>query len=140
MNSLKFVYEYDSNGNQTQNISYTWDNGWKASQKTSFEYKGVVIANGGENNSENGNGEEQGDKNTNPTTAVSESAANNLQVHAHGNIIIVENATEEIRVYDAMGRMVGRDAMPCVRAEINVNTTGIYIVKVGNIAKHVVVN
>ncbi|MBO7495966.1 MAG: leucine-rich repeat domain-containing protein [Salinivirgaceae bacterium] len=73
-------------------------------------------------------------------TSVSESAADNLQVHAHGNTIIVENATEEIRVYDAMGRLICRDAAPCVHAEMNVNATGVYIVKVGNVAKRVMVN
>lgn len=84
-------------------------------------------------------GENQGG-NTNPGTPVNESAADSLSVYAHGNTIIVENATEEIRVYDAMGRLVSRDATPCVHAEMNVNATGVYIVKVGNVAKRVVVN
>ncbi len=73
-------------------------------------------------------------------TAISESVAGNLEVHAHEKSIIVENADDEIRVYDAMGRMVCRDAINRVRAEIAVNTPGVYIVKVGNVAKRVMVN
>lgn len=78
------------------------------------------------------------------TTAVSESAADNLTVYARGNAIIVENAFAEILVYDAMGRLVCRDATNSIstgnRAEICVNGTGVYLVKVGNVAKRVIVN
>ena len=63
-----------------------------------------------------------------------------MSVYAHNNIIIVENATKEIRVYDAMGRIIGRDAINRVRTEIRVNTTGIYVVKVGNVAKRVMIS
>ncbi|MBR3567237.1 MAG: leucine-rich repeat domain-containing protein [Salinivirgaceae bacterium] len=73
------------------------------------------------------------------TTAISESAADNLSVYAHHNTIIVENATEEIRVYNAMGALVGRDVACRVRAELQVNGAGVYIVKVGNVAKRVMV-
>lgn len=73
-------------------------------------------------------------------TAISESAAGNLMVHAHGKSIIVENADDEIRVYDAMGRMVCRDAINRVRTELTVNTPGVYLVKVGNVTKRVMVN
>ncbi len=83
---------------------------------------------------------EQGGENTNPTTAVSESAVNVVNIYAHGNTIVVENATEEIRVYNAMGALVGRDAINRVRTEIPVNGTGVYIVKTGGVVKRVVVN
>ena len=73
-------------------------------------------------------------------TAVTETAANNVNIYAHGRTIVVENAQDEISVYDAMGRMVGRDAINRVRTEIRVNTAGLYIVKVGNVAKRVMVN
>ncbi|MBR2194233.1 MAG: leucine-rich repeat domain-containing protein [Salinivirgaceae bacterium] len=76
----------------------------------------------------------------NSGTAVSEPTANKMSVYAHNNIIIVENATKEIRVYDAMGRIIGRDAINRVRTEIRVNTTGIYVVKVGNVAKRVMIS
>ncbi|MBR3568857.1 MAG: hypothetical protein IKO46_04210 [Salinivirgaceae bacterium] len=74
------------------------------------------------------------------TTDVKGSAANSVSIYAHGNTIIIENATEEICVYDAMGRLICRDATPCVRNEKNVNAAGVYIVKVGNVAKRVMVN
>ena len=73
-------------------------------------------------------------------TAVSESAATAVNIFAHHNIIVVENATEEIRVYDAMGRIICRNATQRIRAEINVNAPGVYIVKTGNDVKRVVVN
>ncbi len=76
----------------------------------------------------------------NPGTAISESAITNLQVYAHHNTIIVENATEEIRVYNAMGALVGRDVACRVRAELQVNSAGVYIVKVGTVAKRVMIN
>ena len=73
-------------------------------------------------------------------TPITETAANAVNIYAHGNTIVVENATDEICVYDAMGRMVGRDAINRIRTEIRVNTAGVYIVKVGNDAKRVMVN
>ena len=81
-------------------------------------------------------------------TAVTETAAGNVNIYALGRTIVVENAQNEISVYDAMGRIVCRDvarnistdAKSGVRAEIRVNTAGVYIVKVGNAAKRVVVN
>ena len=72
-------------------------------------------------------------------TAVAESAANAITIYAHHNIIVVENATDEISVYNAMGTLISRDATPCVRAEINVNAPGIYIVKAGNTTKRLVI-
>ncbi len=73
-------------------------------------------------------------------TAVAESTANAVCIYTSNNTIVVENATTEIRVYDAMGRMICRDAINRVRAEIPVNTTGLYIVRVGNVAKRVMIN
>ncbi len=76
--------------------------------------------------------------------AVIESAANAVNIYAHGNTIVIENATDEICVYDAMGRLVaraGRDVARNVFAtEIRVNGAGVYIVKVGTVVKRVVVN
>ena len=83
---------------------------------------------------------EQGGENTNPTTAVTESAANTINIYAIGNTIVVENATEEIRVYNAMGVLAGRDAINRDRTEIPVNGTGVYIVKIGGVVKRVMVN
>ena len=94
---------------------------------------------GNENQGGNENQEGNENQNTNPGTAVSEQIAE-LCIHAHHNIIVVENAEAEIRVYDAMGRLVGRDAINRVRAEIRVNVAGIYIVRVGSVAKRVMIN
>ena len=106
----------------------------------------VIVAQGvipalGENQGGNNEGNEnQGGENTNPGTAIAESAANAINIYAHGNTIIVENANEEIRVYDTMGRLIVETPHCDVSTEIRVNTTGIYIVKVGNVAKRVMVN
>ncbi|MBO7433030.1 MAG: leucine-rich repeat protein [Salinivirgaceae bacterium] len=81
-------------------------------------------------------------------TAVAETAANAVNIYAHGNTIVVENAMDEISVYDAMGRLVCRDAARHVstvaesgiRSELQVSGAGVYIVKVGAEVKRVVVN
>lgn len=97
---------------------------------------------GGENqggNNEGGNN--QGGGNNNPGTAVDDVIAETVSIYTiDGNTIVVENATEEIRIYDAMGRLICRDATPCVRAEMNVNVSGIYIVRVGYVAKRIMLN
>ena len=72
--------------------------------------------------------------------AVTESAANKVNIYAHHNTIVVENATDEIRVYDAMGKLICRDVACRVRTEITINGTGVYIVKTGNVVKRVMVN
>ena len=73
-------------------------------------------------------------------TAIGEKIANAINIYTNGRTIVVENATEEISVYDAMGKLICRDAINRVRTEIRVNTTGIYIVKVGNEAKRIMIN
>ena len=72
-------------------------------------------------------------------TPVTESAANAVNIYAYGRNIVVENAAEEISVYDVMGRLVCRDAAHHV-STITVNGTGVYIVKVGDVVKRVVIN
>ena len=72
------------------------------------------------------------------TTAVAENAANAINIYAYDRTIVVENATDEIRVYDAMGRIVGRDVAHNV-CTIKINNSGVYIVKIGDIVKRVVV-
>ena len=69
-----------------------------------------------------------------------EVAANEVNIYAYGNTIIVENTTDEIFVYNAMGRLVCRDEIHRVRAELPIKDTGVYIVKTGNIVKRVIVN
>jgi hypothetical protein len=78
-------------------------------------------------------------------TAVSESATSAINIYAHHNIIVVENATDEIRVFDAMGKMVacgGRDDVHIVSTgttAITIKTPGVYIVKTGETVKRVIV-
>ena len=132
--------------------------GYKSTENQGEENNNGENNNGGENgngsqnsgngnasqndDNQNGNGQNgnEGGENNNPPTAVSESATNNLQVYAHHNTIIVENATDEICVYNAMGALVGRDAIHRVRAELQVNGAGVYIVKVGTVAKRVMIS
>ncbi len=95
-----------------------WSISWNGNQRFE-EYKGKVIW-----------------KTPSPVT---ETAANVVSIYAYGRSIVVENAAEEISVYDAMGRLVCRDAMPCVRKELQINTPGLYIVNVGGVAKRVMV-
>ena len=73
------------------------------------------------------------------TTAVSESVADKLVVYTHGKTIIIENATDEILIYNAMGKLVGRDVARNV-STIKINNSGVYIVKTGNVVKRVMVN
>ena len=79
-------------------------------------------------------------------TAITETAANAVNIYAYGNKIVVENATEEIRVYNAMGALVGcvgKDAPGRISTgttTITINTSGVYIVKVGGVAKRVMVD
>ena len=80
------------------------------------------------------------EKETGKPTAINAAAATAVNIYAHHNIIVVENAEDEIRVYDAMGRLVCREAVNRDRAELRVNGTGIYIVKTGNTAKRVMIN
>ena len=74
------------------------------------------------------------------TTDVEEEAVNEVNIYAYGNSIVVENADAEIFVYDAMGRLVCRSDEKLVRTELQLNGTGIYVVKVGNEAKRVMIN
>ncbi|MBR5643551.1 MAG: leucine-rich repeat domain-containing protein [Salinivirgaceae bacterium] len=73
-------------------------------------------------------------------TAVTESAANAVSIYTRNNEIVVENATAEIRIYDAMGRLIVETPHCDVSTKIRVNTPGVYLVKVGNIAKRVMIN
>ena len=79
-------------------------------------------------------------------TPVTETAANAVNIYAYGNTIVVENATEEISVYDAMGRVIARKGRDVARnvstgtTSIPVNAPGIYVVKTGSTVKRVMVN
>lgn len=72
-------------------------------------------------------------------TGISDDAAVVPIIYAVGRTIVVENATDEICVYDAMGRLIGRDVARNV-STINVGKSGVYVVKVGNMLKRVMIN
>ncbi|MBR5168435.1 MAG: leucine-rich repeat protein, partial [Salinivirgaceae bacterium] len=74
--------------------------------------------------------------NTEMGSAVDESAATAVNIYAYGNTIVVENATEDVYVYNAMGGLVTRTTS----ATITINGTGVYIVKTGNVVKRVMIN
>ena len=73
-------------------------------------------------------------------TAIADEAAEDVNIFAFGNTIVVENAASDIFIYDAMGRLINRTAAEAGRTEIQVNGSGVYIVKTGNTAKRVVIN
>ena len=75
---------------------------------------------------------------TTPGTAIVESAEDAVSIYAHHNTIVVENANSEIRVFDAMGRLVATANK--ADAEIRINSTGIFVVKVGDVVKRVMLN
>ena len=71
-------------------------------------------------------------------TSVTESEPSEVNVYAHGNTIVIENATEEILVYNAMGKLVSRNAQNV--HSITINCSGVYIVKTGSVVKRVMIN
>ena len=73
-------------------------------------------------------------------TAIADEAAEDVNIFAFGNTIVVENATTDIFIYDAMGRLINRENASAQRTEIQVNGAGVYIVKTGNTAKRVMIN
>lgn len=73
-------------------------------------------------------------------TTVDDNAIAEINIWAHGNTIVVENATDEIYVYNAMGGLVEKEAANLASTTtITINRPGLYIVKTGNIAKRVMV-
>jgi hypothetical protein len=84
-------------------------------------------------------GEQGGGNEGNPSATVAESATSGINIYAQSHTIVVENAADEILVYDAMGRLVGKDDVHTV-STINVDKSGVYIVRIGNNAKRVFVN
>ncbi len=92
----------------------------------------------GERNENNNENEGENNNENNTQTSVTESHAN-TNIYAHSRTIVVENATDEIRVYDVMGRLICRDVACRVRTEIPMEKSGVYVVKVGNLAKRVIV-
>ena len=72
-------------------------------------------------------------------TDVEDEEACKVNIYTYDHTIVVENATGEILIYNAMGNLICRDVACRVRAEITVNGTGVYIVKTGGVVKRVMV-
>ena len=73
-------------------------------------------------------------------TAISDDEAAAVNIYAYGNTIVVENAEDDIYVYDAMGKLIDHVAANADRTEIQIDMTGVYVVKTGNSAKRVMIN
>ena len=70
-------------------------------------------------------------------TDIASSAVTAVNIYAHHNVIVVENATADIYVYDAMGRLVARKGVCEGSAQIAMPRGGIYIVKCGAEVKRI---
>ena len=73
-------------------------------------------------------------------TAVDDSEVLAVNIFAYGNTIVVENATDDIFVFDSMGRMISRVAANADRTEIQIDMTGVYVVKTAKTTKRVMIN
>ena len=123
---------------------------WGYNKNQGGNEQGGEQGNGNENqggnneggNNEGGNnegGNNEGGNGNNPATAIVDDATSAVNIYVTGNTIVVENTIDEIRVYNAMGKLVGRDVAHNV-STITVNATGVYIVKTGSMVKRVMVN
>ena len=75
-------------------------------------------------------------------TAISDDEAAAVNIYAYQNVIVVESADAlegEISIFDVNGRMVAKELAAGSRTEIMMQHQGIYIVKVNNTAKRVMV-
>ena len=73
-------------------------------------------------------------------TAISDDEAAAVNIYAYGKTIVVENAEDDIFVFDALGRMISRVAANADRTEIQIDMTGVYVVKTANTTKRVIIN
>ena len=140
INPKQIVYEITV-PDGTENLMFyalaKTDGGTNSKGTISISYQ---PSNNGENGNNNGddNGNGNGDDNGDTETSVNE-LHTEINIYAINRTIVVENATDEILVYDVMGRLVCRDATPCVRTEIPLEKSGVYIVKIGNLSKKVII-
>ena len=70
--------------------------------------------------------------------ATNETELAAVNIYTYQNVIAVENADAEIRIYDTMGHLATFSNNE--NAEIRINSSGVYIVKVGNISKRVMID
>ena len=108
----------ENNGNNNQN---------EGNQEGSNEGGSNQNGNQGENNQGSGN---------NTATAVNETVSG-LSIYTTSNTIVVENTTDAILVYDAMGRIICSDMAHGAYTEITINRAGVYIVCIGKVSKKI---
>ena len=70
-------------------------------------------------------------------TAIDILIVDDIKIYANNRSIIVENAESEIRVFDATGRLICKNAADNVHTEISMKKSGVYVVKVGTIVKRI---
>lgn len=75
---------------------------------------------------------------TDVPTLVNEPEENQVVIYAIGQNIIVENANADIYTYDIAGRPIAHQT-PQIQNVITVGNNGVYIVRIGNMTKKVVV-
>lgn len=68
-----------------------------------------------------------------------DNAVSSVVVFAYDNTIVVENATDAVFVFDVMGRLVCKKPADDSRIELQMQQSGIYIVKVGNKSQRVAI-
>ena len=73
-------------------------------------------------------------------TAINDDEAAAANIYAYGKTIVVENASDDIFVFDALGRLISRVAANADRTEIQIDMTGVYVVKTANTTKRVIIN
>ena len=73
--------------------------------------------------------------------SVDDVAENQVVIYTKSHIVVVENADiHDVQIFDISGRCISKDGMNAVSEnEIFVERTGLYIVKVANIAQRVVI-
>ena len=133
----EWVSGFDSEKIGTQQLMVTFES-VSSTLTTTFDVTVKEEENNQGGNENQGGNNEGGEGNEEQTTIV-ESDAPVVNIYAYGNTIVVENATDEIRVYNAMGALVCRDAVRHICTKININITGVYIVKTGRTVKRVMV-
>ncbi|MBR5433891.1 MAG: leucine-rich repeat protein [Bacteroidales bacterium] len=97
-----------------------------------------------ENVPDNNEGNDKPDNHNKPdnheTTALQNNGSNMVEIYVQNKTIVVENASDEIFVYDSIGRLIARrDAWPRV-STININESGVYVIKIGNLTKKIFVD
>lgn len=147
------VFRSDESSSIADSLNIGYNNGYKDGYGNGYqdglvEAKGGVgntVAKKGDENYNNGyndgykDGYKEGFKAGSTQTSVTESFVSAINIYAYGKTIVVENAIDEIRVYDAMGKLICRDVACRARAEITISNTGLYIVKAGGTVQRVMI-